>query len=306
MTQPPGLGIVSQTIQFHGTADRYTLERRDARSRRSIRTRPRATPNPAVTSTIGRPERRPGGGVHVRPRPLGRAIRGRATRPGPARSATACSADPPGRPLLRRARGDVQPDWVDTTKIAIPQADEQQRLLVNLITQMDARPAAAPALLVPAARKEGGGRDDAATTTRSAEPAGRLRPLQGAQPRRAAPSSTGSACARRPTSIPDSPLTNAQAAGYAADGFEVALHPSDGGCDANTRRRPSLAVSTRSCAQFAARYTSVAAPVSSRTHCVAWPDWACRARRSSSRTGSGCDGNYYHYPGAGSATSPAS
>ena len=33
--------------------------------------------------------------------------------------------------------GDVQPDWVDTSKIAIPQADEQQRLLVNLITQME-------------------------------------------------------------------------------------------------------------------------------------------------------------------------
>ncbi len=30
--------------------------------------------------------------------------------------------------------GDVQPDWMDTSKIAIPQADEQQRLLVNLIT----------------------------------------------------------------------------------------------------------------------------------------------------------------------------
>ena len=33
--------------------------------------------------------------------------------------------------------GDVQPDWLDTSKIAIPQADEQQRLLVNLITQME-------------------------------------------------------------------------------------------------------------------------------------------------------------------------
>ena len=33
--------------------------------------------------------------------------------------------------------GDVQPDWVDTNKIAIPQADEQQRLLVNLITHME-------------------------------------------------------------------------------------------------------------------------------------------------------------------------
>ena len=31
----------------------------------------------------------------------------------------------------------MQPDWVNTTKIAIPQADEQQRLLVNLITLME-------------------------------------------------------------------------------------------------------------------------------------------------------------------------
>ena len=30
--------------------------------------------------------------------------------------------------------GDVEPDWVDTSKIAIPQADEQQRLLANLVS----------------------------------------------------------------------------------------------------------------------------------------------------------------------------
>ena len=34
------------------------------------------------------------------------------------------------------AAGDVQPDWLDTAKIAIPQADEQQRLLANLIVTM--------------------------------------------------------------------------------------------------------------------------------------------------------------------------
>ena len=33
--------------------------------------------------------------------------------------------------------GDVQPDWVDMSKIAVPQADEQQRLLANLITEMN-------------------------------------------------------------------------------------------------------------------------------------------------------------------------
>ncbi len=33
--------------------------------------------------------------------------------------------------------GDVQPDWVDMSKIDVPQADEQQRLLANLITEMN-------------------------------------------------------------------------------------------------------------------------------------------------------------------------
>ena len=46
------------------------------------------------------------------------------------------AADPLRRPVLRRRAGDPQPDWVDLNKVAIPQADEQQRLLANLILQM--------------------------------------------------------------------------------------------------------------------------------------------------------------------------
>src|SRR5207237_3795222 len=34
--------------------------------------------------------------------------------------------------------GDVQPDWINLSKVAIPQADEQQRLLANLILVMNA------------------------------------------------------------------------------------------------------------------------------------------------------------------------
>ena len=47
--------------------------------------------------------------------------------------------DPLRRPLLRRgAPVDPQPDWVDLSKVAIPQADEQQRLLANLIGMLTA------------------------------------------------------------------------------------------------------------------------------------------------------------------------
>ena len=56
--------------------------------------------------------------------------------------------------------GDVQPDWVDLGKVAIPQADEQQHLLANLIEQMNARPQALAPVLVPAARREGSRGDD--------------------------------------------------------------------------------------------------------------------------------------------------
>ena len=49
--------------------------------------------------------------------------------------------------------------------------------------------------------------------------------------RPAAPSPTGSACARRRTCIPDTPITDAQAAAYEADGFELALHLSTGCAD---------------------------------------------------------------------------
>ena len=46
--------------------------------------------------------------------------------------------------------GDEQRDWVNLDKVEIPQADEQQRLLANLITADEPRPDAAAAVLVPA------------------------------------------------------------------------------------------------------------------------------------------------------------
>ena len=50
-------------------------------------------------------------------------------RPGTRRP----GADPRDDLFFGAKAGDVQPDWVDLNKVAIPQADEQQRLLANLI-----------------------------------------------------------------------------------------------------------------------------------------------------------------------------
>ena len=132
----PGAGIVGETIQFHGTADRYTLSgattRRDALLRRDDR-----DPEPRRHAAQRRLERRPGRGLHLRPRPLGRLHapgQPGLGRPGARRRAGPIRSDDL---FFGAAAGDSQPDWVDLNKVAIPQADEQQRLLANLIRHMN-------------------------------------------------------------------------------------------------------------------------------------------------------------------------
>jgi hypothetical protein len=97
---------------------------------------------------------------------------------------------------------------------------------------------------------------------------------------------------------PNSVLSNAQAAGYVADGFEVALHPVFGFCPTTPISQDELGAGfDTQLAQFRAKYTSVPLQVSSRTHCVFWPDWASNAKVEAAR-GIRMDANYYHYPGS--------
>ena len=106
-------------------------------SRRSTATRrPRPT-YPGGDAARRRDERRPGGRVHLRPRPLRRLhAPGQPGVGGP--GARRPTADPIRRPVLRRLGVAIpQPDWVNLDKVAIPQADEQQRLLANLVLQME-------------------------------------------------------------------------------------------------------------------------------------------------------------------------
>jgi hypothetical protein len=96
----------------------------------------------------------------------------------------------------------------------------------------------------------------------------------------------------------DTPFTNAQAAGYVAQGFEVALHVSTTGSFGCANWTPaSLAsVFTSQLAAFTAKYTSVPAPATERSHCVTWSDWVTHAQTELAN-GMRLDTNYYHYPG---------
>jgi hypothetical protein len=94
------------------------------------------------------------------------------------------------------------------------------------------------------------------------------------------------------------PLTNTQAASYTSLGFEVALHVSiNNSCQAWPEGGLDSLFYTPQLNAFAAKYTGLPAPVTSRTHCVEWADWATQPKVELAH-GIRLDTNYYHYPGS--------
>ena len=159
---PPGAGIVGQTMQFHSTADRYTPN-----GAQTIATlysdASTSTPNPAVTlKDVGGN----GGQAAAFTYDLARSVV--YTRQGnPAWSGDERDSAVGGSQLIRSddlfygaKPGDVQPDWVDLNKVAIPQADEQQHLLSQPDPADEPGPQAVAQVLVPATRRKGGGGAD--------------------------------------------------------------------------------------------------------------------------------------------------
>ena len=91
----------------------------------------------------------------------------------------------------------------------------------------------------------------------------------------------------------NSPLTNTQAAGYEADGFEVALHQTTN-CGNFTPQSLDQGYDDQ-LAEFATQYPSVPAPTTNRTHCIAWSDWASQPTVELDH-GIRFDTNYYYWP----------
>jgi hypothetical protein len=288
---------VGATIQFHGTADRYTVGAATAVAT-IYSNKTTATLNPAVTlRSVGSS----GGQAAAFTFDLARSVV--YTRQGnPAWAGQERDGVLGIRPddLFYGAKaGDAQPDWVDTARIAIPQADEQQRLLVNLITTMERDRLPLPRFwYLPRGEKAvvvlSG--DDHSPTYAPGGTASHFDRYKVLSPPGC--DLTEWECVRSTSYIlPDSVLTNAQAAAYLADGFEIGLHPLLSPCPSSSMSESALgSVFDSQLAQFAARYTSVPAPATSRTHCVYWPDWASNAKVELGR-GIRLDANYYHYPG---------
>ena len=260
----------TETIQFHGTADRYTLTGA-TRSPRSTPPPPRPRPtrrSPCAASA------RNGGQAAAFTYDLARrsSTPGRATRPGPAQERDGQAPIRSDDLFFGGTRAPTGSTW---TRSRIPQADEQQRLLANLITVMNRDRMPLPRFwYFPSSHKAvvvATGDDHAQRWHR-----GPLRPYARRQPA----GLLGRRCWECPrfTSYvyPNTPITNSPGGRLQRPGLR------DRRCTRRTaarttRRRDLQSTYTDAAASWQAKYTSLPRPTTSRFHCIVWSDWVSPA-----------------------------
>jgi hypothetical protein len=293
----PGAGIVADTMQFHGTADLYALNG--------------ATPVAMLYSDAASPTSAPavtlrtvggfGGQAAAFAYDLARSVV--STRQGnPAWAGQERDGFAPIRPddLFF---GGTQADYVDRTKIAIPQADEQQRLLANLIIHLtrDKRPLPRfwyfphgyKAVVVMT------GDDHANNGTTGQFDYFKSRSTPGC-------SVADWECIRSTSYIYNgTPITPAQVAAYTADGFEIALHTWMSGSDAGSSSagvgcHDYTTASIRAdyqqqLAAFNSLYPAAVPARTNRTHCLVWSDYSTQPETALAN-GIRLDTTYYYWP----------
>ena len=100
---------------------------------------------------------------------------------------------------------------------------------------------------------------------------------------------------------PDTPMTPAQATAFEADGFEMGVHLNTFCNDWTAGTLDGFL--TNQLAAFDAAWPGLKPPVSNRTHCVIWSDWATEAKLEKAH-GIRFDTNYYYNGPDGWLTKP--
>jgi hypothetical protein len=192
------------------------------------------------------------------------------------------------------------PTYVDLDRVAIPQADEQQRLLANVVHEMQRARRPLPRFFyLPAGRKAVivHALDDHNSSAGTRETFDKL---NAASP--AGCSVADWQCLRATSwGYTGIALTDAQAAAYQAQGHELGVHVNTNCQDWTPASLPAFFAADL--AAYQATFPSVAPQRSNRTHCIAWSDWATEAKVEQGR-GIRFDMNYYYWPGSWVAGRP--
>ncbi len=288
--QGPGVGLVDQTIQFHSAADLYTLSATDAPTVLATlySDASTATTSPAVISrNVGT------GKVFAFAYDLSKSvIYTRQGNPAWAGQQRDDQNDGNIRSNDMFTGTGGQADWIDFNKVQIPQADEQQRLLSNIITQsiLPKMPLPKfwflPRKLKAAVVMTGDDHGSNGTTGRFDQylTFGNNTPEDVLDWRAV----RGTAYIYEST-----PLTNAAAAAYEAQGFEIGLHLNSG-CNVYTFAGLQNSFSTQF-SGFNGKYTSLSAARTHRTHCISWGDWASKPKVEV-ENGIRLNTDYYYWP----------
>ncbi|MBJ6727092.1 type 1 glutamine amidotransferase family protein [Geomesophilobacter sediminis] len=286
---PPGQGLVTESIQFHGAADLYNLrEGSQIATLQSSSYKPGFYPAATVRSAGTN-----GGHVAAFAFDLAKSVV--LTRQGnPEWSGQPRDGRRPIRSndlFFGASRSDPQPDWINQEKISIPQADEQQRLLTNLITLLSLAktplphfwylPRGVPAAIVMTGDDHGhGGTVGRFDTFLANSPFGC--------------SVEKWECIRGTSyTYTDTPLTEAEAMNFENAGFEIALHVNTGCVDWTPTSL--TAFFDDQLTLWRKQFQRIGSPSTMRIHCIAWSDYATLPLVEQEH-GIHLDTSYYYWP----------
>jgi hypothetical protein len=279
----PGRGLVAASIQYHGPANRYTiLPGQGVVSVATLfATATARTAYPAVvTRRVG------AGSASAFAFDVARSVV--YTRQGnPAWAGQERDGNPPRRP------NDLFfPDYLDLSRVHIPQADELQRLLGNLIRSVNLARRPLPHFwYLPEGHKAAilASGDDHATPNGTR---GFFNQLLARSPAGCDPARWQ--CYRATSYIyNNTPLSNAEAAAFVSRGFELGNHV-DTGCRDWTPESLNAAFAAQF-GEFRRLFPAVPPQRTHRLHCVVWSDWASLPRIGR-RHGVRLDLGYYYWP----------
>ncbi len=296
-SSPPGQGIVGSTMQFHGPAAIFNLAGANMVARLySNATTP--TNNPAVT-WINSGAGRAAAFTYDLARSIVYMRQGNPAWVGVQRIPFSDTTCPGCDTTIVRAADmffgnatfDPEPDWNDLSKVAVPQADEQQRLLANLIQFMNVSRKPLPRFwYLPKGYKAAvimTGDDHSIGGT-----SGRFDQYIAASP--AGCSVADWTCVRATSYVfPNTPIFNYLS--YASQGFEIANHGDNVTSCTNFSYDSLDSAVTTQLAQMAQNYPGLPASKTNRTHCVVWSDWDSEPKVLL-KHGIRLDTSYYYWP----------